>query len=217
MTQLLLKVLPLDLASALSPGIFALALILLGTNIKPKLKTFSLLVGTLIVGVGINLLGFELGQIVDKNSGGSLVSAIIDLIFAIIFIYLAIKALASKDRKIKTHQAEPEHPALKWFLLGIVVNITNFDAIFIALNAAKEVSGSSVVAAQKLILIIVNLLFFTLPVTLPLVFYLIFPGLAGKVLSKVNRFVIKYAPYLIFVLLILIAVLLFSHFVKYFI
>ena len=218
MTQILLKILPLDIAATLSPVIFALALLLLGSTVKPKLRTFSFFLGTLIVGIIISLIGFSIGQAVAGESGKNEVSAILDLFFAIVFIYFAIKALTSGDRKIRTSPKEEKHPIAKWLLTGIVISATNFDALFLCLNAAKEVSSTSgIELASKIFLIIVNLAFFTLPVTLPLLFYLIAPKIAGKILSKANLFVIKYARYIVFVLFVLFAAVLLYRALIYFI
>jgi hypothetical protein len=218
MIQTLLKILPLDIAATLSPGIFALALILLGSTLKPKLRTFGLLLGTLIVGAIISLIGFSIGQAVHENSGSSLTAAIFDLFFAAVFGYFAVKSLISKDRPIKTSSQDEKRPFMKWVLIGMIISATNFDALFLCLNAAKEVSSASGIQLfSQIILIIVNLFFFALPIILPLLFYIILPATAARILSKANNLVMKYAHYIIFVLFILFAAFLLYRGLNYFI
>lgn len=217
MVQVLLKILPLDIAATLSPGLFALALFLLGSTFKPKLRTFGFFLGTLIVGIGISLAGFFIGQAVSEGTGETLPSAIFDLVFGLVFVYFAVKSIISRDREIKTSSKEEKYPAMRWILLGIILSVTNFDALFLCLNAAKEVSVAEISLGSQIFLIIINLIFFTSPITIPLIFYLIVPKTAEKILSKANNFVLKYARYLIFVIFVIFATILIYRGLKYFI
>src|SRR4030066_421520 len=113
MISLLIKIIPLDLAATLSPGILALVIILLGSKNHPKAKTISL-------------------------------------------------------------------------FFGILIAATNFDALFLCFAAAREVGEAGINDFSKIILVIVNLIFYTLPLTLPLFIYLIMPDLAQRMLTKFN-------------------------------
>jgi len=216
MLATLAKIIPLDLAATLSPGIFAVAIILLGNKFHPKIKVLSFLFGTLIVGIAIALAGFFLGQATPTDSKSNLATAIVDLALAIIFIILAIKVVYSKERHLKT-QEDSGYQIIKWLILGFIISATNFDALFLSFTAAKEVGGTGDIGSlAKMILLVVNLFFFSLPITLPLFLYLVFPNLAVKILEKINLFVLKYSRYILAGLFLIFGFLLLWRGINYF-
>lgn len=203
MSNLFLTVLPLNLASTLSPGILALAIILLGSKWHSKARTAALLTGTIIVGVIIIILGSALGQLVSAGLKPTATSAIFDTIIGIIFILFGIKTILIKEKKIKPSKADSGKQIFKWFIIGIVISATNFDAVFLSFTAAKEVSESLLVNnASKALLLFLNLFFFVLPSLLPLVLYIVFPKIAAPILNKINKYVLKYGQYIIFTIFI---------------
>lgn len=110
-----------------------------------------------------------------------------------------------KERKTQS-EGNQKPQLIKWFVIGLVISLTNFDAVFLLFAASKEVGGSGISQISKLILLFVNILFFTLPSFLPLLFYLIAPNFAGRILTKVNQFVLKYSKYLIFILFVIFGI-----------
>ncbi len=203
MFEVLIKVIPLDFAAILSPGILALAIVLLGSKFHPKLKTVSLFVGTLIVAVGIALLGFTLGQTIPAGMGKNSISAIVDLVLGIIFILFGVWMIISKQQAAKSSSKDQEAKIAKWFFVGFVISITNFDAVFFSFTAAREVSKADIGDMSKIIILVVNILFFSLPIWLPLILYLILPDFAERILAKINVFVLKYSKYILFILFLI--------------
>ncbi len=218
MFEVLIKIIPLDLASTLSPGIFALVIVLLGSKFHPKFRAFYLLLGSLIVGIGIAWLGLSLGKLSSIDIKPSLTSAIVDLFFGFLFIILGIKILVKKERKIKLQQEGQKYGILKLLLAGAVVSATNFDAVILSFTAAKEIGLSSEIGdLAKLIFLIVNILFFILPISLPLFLSLILPEFAGRILTKINRFVLKYSKYIIFILFLIFGLIFAFRGIEFFI
>jgi len=215
MSGLLVKIIPLDLAATLSPGILALALVLLGSQFRPKLRTLALFLGTLITAIALAFLGLNLGQAAPSEIHPTLVSAILDLILGAFFIYFGIRTLLMKERQTQSEKNQKPQLA-KWFIIGLIISITNFDAVFLLFAASKEVGGSGVNELSKIILLFVNILFFTLPSLLPLIFYLIAPNFAGRILTKVNQFVLKYSKYLIFILFVIFGIYFIYRGLKFF-
>ncbi len=205
MGSILIKIIPLDLAATLSPGILALAIILLSSKVHPKARTFSLLCGTLIVAVIIAVLGFILGNNVTPGTEPTITSAVIDTIFGLVFVYYGIKILLSKERKVKPKESEG-YQFFKWFAIGIAISATNFDAVFLSFAAAKEVGDAVINYFDKIMLLAVNVLFFVLPIVLPLALYLIFPKFAGRILEKINRVVLKYNRYILFLMFVIFGI-----------
>jgi threonine/homoserine/homoserine lactone efflux protein len=198
--ELLAKIIPLDIAATLSPGILAIALLLLGNKKNPKTKTLVFLLGSLIIGIGITILGVVLAQIASPDQKPTLVSAIIDLVAGLAFIIFGIKVLITKEKKVdksKTHELS----LWKIFLIGVVITVTNTDADLFNFIAAKEtVSAPDIDIFWKVVFLIMNLSFFVLAITLPLFFYLLFPKLAAKPLAKLNILAMKYSRFIMFVL-----------------
>jgi len=205
MTEVLVKIIPLDLAATLSPGILALTIILLGGEIQPKARSFSFLFGTLIIAIAIAILGFVLGKVATPGIEPTTVSAVIDLIFGLFFLFYGMKILLAKEILIKAEEGRGFH-FFKWFVVGIIVSVTNFDAVLLSFAAAKEVGDAVVGDPDKIILLIVNIFFFVLPTTLPIALYLLFPKFAVGVLEKINQVVIKYSRYILFVMFVIFAI-----------
>lgn len=216
MWELLAKIIPLDLAATLSPGLLAVAILLLGGKFHPKARTFALFLGIAFVGIVISLLGFFLGKNAPDGHEPSVLSAVVDSILGIIFIIFGIKALAGKERKLHPQTEDKGVQWFKWLAIGVIASATNFDALFLNFTAAREVGGASVNDLNKFILLIVNVIFFSLPVLLPLVLYLTTPLAAQRLLSPVNHFVLKYSRYIICVLFLIFGLVLLFRSLSFF-
>jgi len=198
MTDILIKIIPLDLAATLSPGILALTLVVLASKNHPKAHILSMLAGALMTGVGITIIGFVLGNTLNTGLKQTATESIVDIILGLLFIIYGLKLFLQKERKINLDAQEEELKIFKWFGLGLVITITNFDALFLTFTAAKEVgSADNILTIDRWILLIINILFFILPITLPLLLKLIFPKTSAPILAKINGFVTKYSRYII--------------------
>lgn len=200
MFEVLAKIIPLDLASTLSPGILAVTVLLLGSKKNPKLKVLYFFLGSLLVAIAIGLLGFFVSKSVSSGFKPTLVSSILDLTLGVAFVIWAFKILLEDEKKIKKRNGETSLFTL--FLAGFLVSITNFDAVLLSLAAAREVGGASLKSIYSVILIAVNTIFFTLPITFPVLLETIAPRTAETVLSKINSFLMKYARLIVFILFI---------------
>ncbi|MCL4416649.1 MAG: GAP family protein [Patescibacteria group bacterium] len=207
MFETLSSILPLDIASTLSPLIFAITIVLLSDESHRKAKLTAFFIGSLIVGIIITSIGFNLGQKTLAGGKQSNISSIADLIIGVFFIFFAIKSLLSKERKVHIQDYQQGRKILKWFGIGIIVNATNFDALFLNLTAAKEVGIAGLSLTVKTFFLCLNLLFFTLPISFPIVLYIIFPVVATRILARINRFLFKYCKYIIAVMFILLAII----------
>lgn len=218
MLQLLAKIIPLDLAATLSPGILALALLVLGSKNGQIKKLLAFLAGILLIGIIITCFGFSLGQASNNGAVENFGEAIVDLFLALIFIVWGIKIIVTKEKSRRlSAQENIKHPILRWFLIGLIIAGTNFDADLLILAAAKEAGDALVNSFEKWLALGINLFFFTLPVTLPLAVYLLFPRAAEPALAKMNLFVLKYSRYIIFVLFMIFGLYLLVRGLKYFI
>ncbi len=216
MLQLLIKIIPLDLAATLSPGILALAVYILSRPNYKNQRIWSFFLGSLLAGIGATVLGIFLGSLAHGNFAQTKISAIFDCFLGAIFLFLGFKILLTRDKTIIPKEQEKSQ-ILKWLIIGFLVSATNFDALFLNFAAAKEVSKSVIDEMEKIILYIINLFFFTLPITLPLFLYAVFPKYAQKILDKINDFLIKFGRQIVFVLFLIFALMFFWQGIKFFI
>lgn len=216
MLGLLAKIIPLGFASALSPGILALTVYLLG-NKHSKLRILALFIGTIIVAAAIIVLGFLTGANATPEDNPTLTSAIIDLLLGGVFIYLALKSLLKKERGLKKSDENQGPQFFKWLILGILINATNFDAVFLSFTSAKEIGAEADVnLLGKIIAVVINVLFFSSPITLPVAVYLIFPKTASKLLDRLNIFLLRYSRYIVFAMFAIFGVIFLYRGIHYF-
>jgi len=199
MWEVLAQVIPLNLAATLSPGLFAAALFLLGSKKNPVLRAFVLLLGSILVALVIVIIGAILGNPDPDETSEKIFAILLNCLLGVLFIFFAFRTILAKDRKIDLNKLnQPKYWYI--FIFGVIVNATNLDAVFLSLTAAKEVADSPDISIlSKVALLIINMLFFTLPIWLPIVFYLISPKTAMPILQKFNKTLIKYGKYIIFV------------------
>ena len=218
MIQLLAKILSLGVTIMLaSPMVFPLSFLLLGKKVQPKMRTFFLFLGTLVVGVVMAAIGFFIGQVVEPGAGPTVVSAVIDLFLGALFVFFAVKSLASTEKKFKeVDESQPRHFLLRAFGIGAGLEALNFDALFLVITAAKEVSTADVSSLDSLLLLVLIVFFFTAPVTIPLFLALIFPRAISGIFGRVNAFIMKYSKYILFAVFTVFAGLLLYNGIKFF-
>lgn len=194
----LAKVIPLDLVATISPVLFGLVIYLLSKKGRPRVSALAVLLGALLVGIGITIAGFYIGNIPATAPKHALITAIVDLILGVLFIIYGFKKLLV-NKPTKTEHKNRGGGLLKWFLAGVLISIVN-DSFFLIFASAKEVGSSGFGSWVKLIFLIINVFFFTLPITLPILIEIIIPKLADKILAKINRFLINCGDFIVFIL-----------------
>jgi len=198
MFETLVKVIPLDLAATISPVLFGLVIYLLSKKDRPKASALAVLLGALLVGTGITIAGFYIGDIPATAPKHALITSVVDLALGILFIVYGFKKILIA-KPVKKEQEEHGGSVLKWFFAGVLLSIVN-DSFFLIFASAKEVGASGFESWEKLIFLIINVFFFTLPATLPIFIVIIIPKLAESILAKINRFLTNYSDFIIFVL-----------------
>lgn len=209
MFDLLVKVIPLGIGSAISPVVFGIALTLLAGKHYPKGRTFAYLLGAVITVAILAFVGMLIGS--GSVAGAALIpSASIDVLIGFLLIVFGIKALMAKKEKTDIALGhEKTSPQLaKWLFIGFIVNITNFDAVVLNVTAVKEIFEAG--AGHEILLTVVCDILFLLPVLLPVSVYLLMPGTARKVLEPVGNAAEKYGKYVLAAIFFIFGVYLFS-------
>lgn len=216
MNELLITVLPMNLATIImSPLVLAFSLIALGSTSRSLKKASFLFLGVVVVAIVMVLLGIGIGYIGSNSSQPSLYSAVINLIVGVFFLIYVIKVALDKNYGIK--QDIGEAVSLKGlFILGFVLEITNFGAMLLSFHAAQYVAAANINVAGKLVLWIVNVLCFSLPAWLPILFYIAFKTVAIRAFGKLNQFISKHIRLIVIIVFGIFAILFIKNGIAYF-
>jgi len=202
METLLLKITPLMIGSALSPGIFAIVLVILSRKEYLKRKIFSYFVGAILSAIIAIIVAFLVGTTpgVVQNKH-DVYKAAIDIIIAIAFAFLGLKSFFEDPRTGNSRKFLSEDggkPGLvRWLTIGFLMGFLNFDNEFMFLVAVREVSHTDIETLQKVITTIIATIVYLIPIELPLILYFIFPRTADKILIPFSVFLKKYSRYII--------------------
>ena len=214
MTEELAKVMPLFIASTLSPGIFALAIYLIGEK-KGASRLVMFFLGSLVVALIIGIVGLYFSSSLNSTPSNN-DNYLADLIFGIVFIIFGITNYFHHDGK-QHFSNNKQNTWWKWLTLGIVVSATNFDALLLNFTAVKEIGdATNIDQAEKIILIIVGILFFTAPILIPVIFKIIAPNTSQTILEPANNFIKKNSNLIVAIIFISFGIYLLSKGIKIF-
>ena len=201
MDELFIKVLPLALASAVSPASLAVSLVLLGGKSHPRLKALAYLLGEALVALGITILGLLLaGQ--TTQSVGRHAHSVIDAVLGSLLLVLGIVALAIKPGKNGKafsgldSESETRQLATCGFM-GLLAMGLNVSSLVPFLAAVREVGRAAVSFEVKGVALGVAWTLLLLPMILPLLIYLIAPKAAARILTPISIAATKYGRYLV--------------------
>jgi len=211
--ELLATILPLAAASTIAPGVFGVALAILAGK-YPIQRTLAYLLGGIITVIVLAGGGYILASNVAEATVDAIEPAAdVNTIMGILFIVFGIFALIQKEgdgaRKLAASNKSVSPNLLSWFLIGLAINITNFDSMLLNLAAVKIVFQSEVGLWSQFFSILVCGLFFILPILLPLVLYLLFPERAKGMLKPIKGLLSKYGRYLVAAIFFIFGIVLF--------
>lgn len=145
------------------------------------------------------------GTVSVKKSTGQF-SAVLDIFVGSLLIGFGIKSAlekrSQKGQKPPVHGTASSARFARWFLLGFVLNITNFDAVLLNVMATREISQAGLLLAGAVLLTAVCDIFFLLPIVLLISVYLVVPDAAEKVLSPIAAASEKYGRHLVMMILL---------------
>jgi hypothetical protein len=197
MSDLLSKVVPLALGSAVSPTILALSLLILSGKNHPKLRCTAYAGGAalaLIIAALLALLVFDRTVASDSGGSHSSSSAIIDI--AIGAFLLALSALLARrpPSRPKAAKEESRSPMLgRYFGIGFGGMMVNFTTLALFFDETKEIARADVSSAGKTAVLALVIFMPLVPVLAPLAIYSVAPTRADSILAPVNSFVKRHA------------------------
>ncbi len=200
MGQLFARLLPLAVATAISPGVLAVSLVLLGGKSIPKLRTLALLSGAIAAALAATVVGLLIGGGATAVAGPK-TNPVIDLIVGGLLLLVAIAGLVMRPAHsggfLARLDARPRRRQLAiCFAAGLLAIAANPSTV-IPLVAAIRLVGKAALSWEltSLALGLVWVLVL-LPILLPLVLYVADPRTAARILTPISAAATKYGSYL---------------------
>jgi len=205
--ELLLKVIPLGIGSTVSPVILGVTLTLLAKKDYLRKRTTAYLAGAVLVVVILATVGSAIGtgaMTFSKSTGQT--TGLLDLLVGLLLIGFGIRSAFEKPsqgtQRLPVHDTASSAQFAKWFALGFLLNITNFDAVLLNITATKEIFQAGIHVPSALLLTGICDALFLLPIILPISAYLIAPNTAEKALKPIAAASEKYGKYLLMIILL---------------
>lgn len=177
MNDLLVAIIPLALAAALNPTAIAVEAILLSAG---RSRGAAFLGGFTVVFVGVGVVGVTVG--IATPTGPSRVSAVVDLVAAVVLAVLAVRSWrgAHRPKVAKAHQVPTTQAS---FGFGIALAVTDFSSLIPYLVALKDIGRSTEpTPVHWLMLVLFNLIALA-PLYLPVIGVYVAPTTAERLLA----------------------------------
>ena len=208
MLHVLASIIPLGIGSILaSPIIFVVAIVLLSQTYYPKIKWAAFFLPALIVSVLATYAGYVLGHTITQNSNAIVIKSSTDILIACIFFFLAFFSWFVKEKKFAVNKDAKGMKILKWFIIGSIMNGTNFNALVLVMAAGKEVGSSGLPQLVQWLLLLLNIFFYTLTVSFPFFLILLFPKHSSAMLKSISLFLKRYSKLIVAVLFFVFGVI----------
>jgi cytochrome c biogenesis protein CcdA len=184
MTDLLAQIVPLALASAISPVIFLLQLNTL-TGPRPLTRGAALTAGAAIVLIVVSTLGVALGG--TGFSERETLQAVINIVFGVILVAVGLFALL-RPPKPKPPDPDPSPAsARRSFLAGAGGMATNVTTFALYTPALALIAGSGLPLGQRGLAGLVILLIALMVAWVPLLLAAVVPGASTRLLPWLGR------------------------------
>lgn len=199
LASLLAITIPLSWAAAVSPVTLSIFLVIMSMAKKPRLAGFSFYIGAIVVLLVTVMIGIFLGQKLSASGHADPVTmASIDIFLGAVLFLLGFRNMVSKEHGknkniLNRLEVDPKtgkvRQFIKYFSIGMIAFLMNFSTAIFVLAAGRAMgvanAGLTNDSASILILILITLLI----IEIPLVFFIMLPDKAQKVLNPVNEWI----------------------------
>ena len=211
MLRLLVEIIPLALAGAISPVVLMGALAILdGPRAVLQSAAFSVgVIGTTVVLFVLGFLAALLRSDGDTPSwfGGDRAHLLVGLMLIVAGLVLgSIRPNPTRSKEFEEKFLAGTRPLLDFVIAGIALMITNASTFVVLIAILHAVARADVVLAEELIALIVAAFIVVLPATAPLA-AAVFGGAGTRArLDSVSRFALRYGRFAMAALWIAIGV-----------
>lgn len=196
MNALLLHVLPLAAGAAISPALLGASLeVLVAFGARGRRMLLLYLAGAAAVVVAAFALSLVLPQR-PPSRADTLISDLVDILLGAALLVLAIVLLVRRPHK-RSGDGVQRLVAARWVSLGVLglgvlMMATNLSTLVLVLAGAHEIHSSEAPAVTIVLGYAMLAVGALLPILLPLVWALVSPASAAKVLGRLNALLTKH-------------------------
>ena len=196
MAPLLAEVMPLSVASAMSPVILGISITLLSRKATRAVLAFllgSALAALVLLAIGA---GFASGD--DAVAKGiSQPVAVFDVALGFLLAAFGVKVLIGKEGAGARLKAGTRVSAGRLAAIGFMATITNFDAALLNITAVRLIAGAPDYLATKLLALGISEFFLLSPILAPLLLYTAYPQKSARILAPVGAWMSRYGKYVV--------------------
>ncbi len=218
LSPLLIQIIPLAWAAAVSPTALSLFLVMMSLTDNPRLAGFSFYAGAIVVLLLTVFIGIFLGNsLTTTGHSDPATIAAIDLFLGAILVLLGIRSLFSKGRGsgggalFKYLQVDNSAGNFskfsRFFTVGLLTFLINFSTAIFVLAAGRQIGLAQAGVLSDISAILVLTVITLVVIELPLLFFLILPNTAEKITEPMNQWINKNGKYLIAIFLLAIGIL----------
>ncbi len=217
LSQLLIQIIPLSWAAAVSPTALSLFMVMMSITDNPKLAGLSFYFGAIIVLLVTVIIGILLGTGLSStghSDPGTI--ACIDLFLGAILVLLGIRSLFSKGGEsggsalFKYLNVESTSSNFSkfthFFTVGLLTFLINFSTAIFVLAAARQIGVTKAGLFTDIFSILVIAIITLVVIEVPLLFFFIMPRTAAKATKPMNKWISKNGNYLIAGFLLIIGI-----------
>ena len=185
-SSLLTEIVPLALASAISPVLFLLQVNTL-TGARPFARGAALTAGAAIVLIGVSSLGVALGG--TGFSERVTLQAILSIVLGALLLAIGLVALLRpKASKTEAEDAKPKPPSIGHsFLAGVGGMGSNVTTFALYIPALALIAGSGLPLGQRGLAALTILVLALMVAWVPLVLAAVVPGATTRLLPALGR------------------------------
>jgi len=185
-------------AAAAAPIAIVLSSLILAQSRRPLASVWVLTAGAALLDLVIIVIAVVVFGASDVGSGGD-ASAILDTILGALFLALGVMAVFSHESPEKDAaqreraQRVASSPLPRMFLMGILVQVINIDAIAVFGVGVKEIVVADVSTAEDVVALLFGLALMLVVYYGPAVFYALFRARASRLLSPMTEWIMGHA------------------------
>lgn len=188
MGALLTSVIPLAIGAAISPGVLAITVIILGAKKSPRARVAYMLLGIFLVLAVIALVASSAAQVPKEQSHTYLVRWL-DIGLGVLLLLLGIRGLLKKpdpNAPAKTAKPRGQGGPLRYIVVGFFVMGTDFSSLVLFIPGIRDTILAPVDLLGKIIAGAILFFGVMAPAIVPLLATIISPDRAGRTMTKIN-------------------------------
>ncbi len=217
LSQLLIQVIPLSLAAAVSPTALSFFLIMMSLTDNPKLAGLSFYFGAIVVLIITVFIGTLLGNgLTSTHHSSPATIASIDLFLGAILVLLGIRSLFGKEgensggalsKYLNVESTTTNFTKFRrYFTVGLLTFLINFSTAIFVLAASRQIGLADIGLVPDIISILVLAIITLVVIEIPLLFFFIMPETAEKAMKPMKLWISKNGNYLIAGFLLIIGI-----------